>query len=116
VDHPDTEPRRRRRRYPRQRGRRRSQPELSLALAAGRRRVRLLNLVDESRGSTAVERRFAALAGQRAARLQREPGSIVTWEDHSFKGTAFVDELPAGRLSRAAAARFADAVAKLAGH
>jgi len=74
-----------------------------------------LNLVDESGGSSAVERRFAALAGQRLDRLQREPGSIVTWENHRFKGTAFVDELPAGRLSRAAAARFADAVVTVAG-
>jgi hypothetical protein len=66
-------------------------------------------------GSVAVERRYAALDGLRTARLAREPGSIVTWENHRFtRGTAFVVELPAGTLSRAAAARFAHAVELLA--
>ena len=67
--------------------------------------------MDESGGSLAVERRFAALTGLRLARLRRDPGSVVGWEDHRFRsGTAFVVELPAGMLDGAAAARFARAV------
>jgi len=74
-----------------------------------------MDLVDESGGSVAVERRYAALVGLRSARLAREPGSIVTWENHRFsRGTAFVVELPAGTLSPTAAARFAHAVEVLA--
>jgi protein MpaA len=69
-----------------------------------------LDVVDESGGSLAVERRFAALVGLRLARLAREPGSVVGWENHRLPGTtAFVVELPAGRLSPAKASRFAHA-------
>jgi protein MpaA len=70
-----------------------------------------LDLVDESGGSVAVERRFAALVGLRVARLTREPGSIVTWENERLHGgTAFVVELPAGSLSPAATDRFVRAI------
>jgi len=74
-----------------------------------------LDLVDESGGTVAIERHFARLVGLRTARLPRYPGSIVTWENARFRGTtAFVVELPAGRPSVAAAARFARAVDTLA--
>jgi protein MpaA len=74
-----------------------------------------MNLVDESGGNAAVERRFAALVGLPTARLSREPGSVVGWENHAFPGTtAFVVELPAGRLRPAAAERYADAVLEVA--
>jgi len=70
-----------------------------------------LDVVDESGGSLAVERRFAALTGLRLARLTREPGSVASWENHRFHaGTAFVVELPAGPLDGEATARFARAV------
>jgi protein MpaA len=69
-----------------------------------------LNLVDESGGSIAIERRFATLVGLRLARLRREPGSITSWEDHTLAGTAFVVELAAEPLGPAAAARFARAI------
>ena len=73
-----------------------------------------LDLVDESGGDVAVERRYAALVGLPAVRLTRYPGSIVTWENTRFRGsTAFVVELPAGEPSAAAATRFARAVDKL---
>ena len=73
-----------------------------------------LDVVDESGGSVAVERRFAALTALPLARLTREPGSAVGWENHQIPaGTAFVVELPAGTLSAAAAARFADAILTL---
>jgi protein MpaA len=70
-----------------------------------------MDLVDESGGDPAVERRFAALAGLPIARLSREPGSVVGWENHAFPGTtAFVVELPSGSLAPAAVERYADAV------
>jgi protein MpaA len=69
-----------------------------------------LNVVDDSSGSIAVERLFARVAGLRLARLTREPGGAVGWESHCFpRGTAFVVELPAGRLPRAVARRLARA-------
>jgi protein MpaA len=69
------------------------------------------DVVDESGGSLTVERRFAALARLPLARLTREPGSVVGWENHTFRGTtAFVVELPAGSLSAAAIRRYARAI------
>ena len=73
-----------------------------------------LDLVDESGGSVAVARRFAALAKLPLARLTREPGSITTWENHALAGTAFVVELPPGQLPPAAASRLAHAVLTVA--
>jgi protein MpaA len=65
-----------------------------------------LDLVDDSGGSTALERRFAAIAGLRVAPLAREPGSATTWENHCFpRGSAFVVELPAGSATTDAATR-----------
>ena len=70
-----------------------------------------MNLVDESGGSLTVERRYAALVGLPLARLPREPGSVVGWENHTLPGTtAFVVELPAGSLPAAAVRRDAQAV------
>ena len=75
-----------------------------------------LDLVDESGGSLAIERRYARLAGLPLQRLVRDPGSVVNWENHVLpRSTAFVVELPAGRLSRAATERHARAVLALAG-
>jgi protein MpaA len=70
-----------------------------------------LDLVDESGGDVAIERRYAQLVGLRAVQLTRYAGSIVTWENTHFRGsTAFVVELPAGEPSAASANRFARAV------
>jgi protein MpaA len=70
-----------------------------------------MDVVDVSGGSTALETRFARLVGLRTAALVHEPGSIVTWENSTFpSGSAFVVELPAGRLTPPAALRFARAV------
>jgi protein MpaA len=70
-----------------------------------------LDVVDESGGSKAVERRFARVVDFPLARLPREPGSVVGWENHILRSsTAFVVELPPGRLSLTAIGRFAKAV------
>jgi murein peptide amidase A len=74
-----------------------------------------MRVVDQSGGNAAVERRFARLVGLPIVRLAREPGSVVGWENHAFPGTtAFVVELPAGRLSAASVSRFATAVLAIA--
>ncbi|MEA2437379.1 MAG: murein peptide amidase [Thermoleophilaceae bacterium] len=73
-----------------------------------------LAIVDKSGGSVGVERRFSRLSGLPFRRLTRYPGSAVGWEDHVLPGsTAFVVELPPGRLTPAAAVRLARSVAKL---
>ncbi len=70
-----------------------------------------LRLVDESGGDVSIERRFAGLVGLPVRRLPRYPGSVTTWENHRFPGTtAFVVELPAGRLSARAVTRYAWAI------
>jgi murein peptide amidase A len=73
-----------------------------------------LGLVDKSGGSAAVERRFSHLSGLPLRQLTRYPGSGVGWEDHVLHGsTAFVVELPPGRLSPRATRRLAHAVVAL---
>ena len=75
-----------------------------------------LGLVDESGGNPRLERRFAELAGLPLHRLARYPGSAASWQNHTITGsTAFVVELPPGRLGRADARRLAEAVLDLAG-
>jgi protein MpaA len=73
-----------------------------------------LRVVDLSGGSPAIERRFSLLVGLPLRRLERYPGSGSGWQNHRFPGTtSFVVELPPGRLSRAAADRYARAVVTL---
>jgi murein peptide amidase A len=74
-----------------------------------------LDVVDESGGDLAVERRFAGIAGLPLERLQRDPGSAVGWENHILPGgTAFAVELPAGALTPVTAARYARAAVSAA--
>ncbi len=100
-----------------------SEPESRIALALLRRlRPAIsiwfhqhLDVVDVSGGNVALETRFATLVGLRTAVLTSEPGSIVTWENHTFlHGNAFVVELPAGQLAPVAARRFARAIETIA--
>ncbi len=73
------------------------------------------SLVDVSGGSLAVERQFAALVHLRLIRLAHYPGSVVTWQDTRLPGTtAFVVELPPGKLSADSARMYAAAVLKVA--
>jgi protein MpaA len=70
-----------------------------------------LNMVVFTRGNLGLQRRFARLAGLRAGYLPRYPGTATGWSNATFPGTtAFVVELPAGRLSPAATRRIARAV------
>ena len=74
-----------------------------------------LDVVDESGGTITLERRFAQLVGLRLARLPRDPGSVVDWENHrDAASTAFVVELPARTLGPSTASRFAHAVLAVA--
>ena len=72
------------------------------------------DLVDRSGGLVSIERRYARMVGLPLRRLPRYPGSATGWENHAMPGTtAFVVELPAGRLSPAAVERFSDAIRRL---
>jgi murein peptide amidase A len=74
-----------------------------------------MNLVDAPGGDIRIERRFARLVGLPLRRLPPYPGTATRWQNHTFRGTtAFVVELPAGRLGRRAADRYARAVLALA--
>jgi protein MpaA len=72
------------------------------------------DVVDESGGNVAIERRYARLTHMRLARLPRYPGSAVGWQNHVLgNSTAFVVELPAGSLSSHGVERFSDAILRL---
>jgi murein peptide amidase A len=96
-----------------------SEPETRVAMRLiGRLRPRVtiwfhqhLNMVVLTSGNLGLQRRFARLAGLRAGHLPAYPGTATGWSNATFPGTtAFVVELPAGRLSPPAAARLARAV------
>jgi murein peptide amidase A len=73
-----------------------------------------LGVTDESGGARRIERRFSQLTGLPLRRLPRYPGSATTWQDVRVRsGTAFVVELPPGRLSAREVARAAYAVRTL---
>jgi Penicillin-insensitive murein endopeptidase/Zinc carboxypeptidase len=60
-------------------------------------------------------RRYARLTGMRFRAIRWPPGSAPNWQNRRFRATtSFVVELPAGRLSPAAARRHARAVLALA--
>lgn len=72
-------------------------------------------LVDASGGDIRVERRYAHMVGLPLRRLGRFLGSVTSWQNAVFGAdTAFVVELPAGPLSRAAVRRHVNAVLRLA--
>ena len=72
-------------------------------------------LVDLSGGDPRVERRFAQLVGLPTRKLTRYPGSAASWSNARLPGsTAFVVELPPGRLQRTAITRYANAILALA--
>ena len=70
-----------------------------------------LNMVVLTSGNLGLQRRFARLAGLRAGRLPRYPGTATGWSNATYPGTtAFVVELSAGPLPPRAVARLAAAV------
>jgi protein MpaA len=72
------------------------------------------DVTDVSGGDIRIERHFARLSGLPLRRLPRYPGSATGWQDHRLRGTtAFVVELPPGRLSRHETGRVASAVLAL---
>jgi murein peptide amidase A len=74
-----------------------------------------LALVDDSQGSRRLERVFARRVGLPLRSLTDYPGSITNWENHHFpRSTAFVTELPRGRLTRTRATRYARAILAVA--
>ncbi len=72
------------------------------------------NLTDASGGNIRIEQRFAMLSGLPLRRLTRYPGSATGWQDNRLGGTAFVVELPPGRLGPRGIKRMAGAVLALA--
>ncbi len=69
------------------------------------------NLVDMAGGDRGVARRYAQLSGLRATCLPFLPGTATGWSNHKLPGTtAFVVELPAGPVGRAALHRHVRAV------
>jgi protein MpaA len=74
-----------------------------------------LGVTDRSGGDVRLERRFAAISRLPLRQLPRYPGSITTWQDVALRpSTGFVVELPPGRPSSHAVARYARAVEQLA--
>jgi protein MpaA len=73
-------------------------------------------LVDASGGDPRIERAYAHLVGLPFRHLGVLPGTITGWQNATFSSdTAFVVELPAGRLSSRSADRHVAAVLSLAG-
>jgi protein MpaA len=73
------------------------------------------DVVDDSSGSIALERRFAAIAGLPLQPLPRYGGSAVTWESARFPGSSpFVVELPPGMAAPPAVARYLRALLAIA--
>src|SRR5204863_3711437 len=75
-----------------------------------------LRLVTRTGGDPKLERLYARRVGLPHRRLTFIPGTATGWENHTFLGsTAFVVELPAGRLSARGVRRHSGAVLAVAG-
>ena len=75
----------------------------------------MLRLVDRSGGDRSLERLYARRSGLPHKRVPPLPGTATSWQNHTFRGdSAFVVELPAGRLSAAAVNRHARSVLAVA--
>ncbi len=74
-------------------------------------------LVDDSGGDRRIERRYARRVGLPFLHFGTFPGSLTSWQDATFpRDTAFVVELPAGRMTPPAVRRHVQAVLALARH
>jgi N-acetylmuramoyl-L-alanine amidase len=73
-----------------------------------------LRMVVKSSGDAALERLYSARSGLPRRDLPNYNGTAVSWQNHAFPGdTAFVAELPGGRLGDALASRHARALMSL---
>ena len=74
-----------------------------------------LALVDASGGDLRVERRFARRVRLPLRRISPYPGTATRWQNHRYPGTtAFVVELPGGRIAPALRDRCVKAILALA--
>ncbi|MGD0273853.1 MAG: M14 family zinc carboxypeptidase [Gaiellaceae bacterium] len=74
-----------------------------------------LGAVDSSQGSRAQERIFARVAGLPLRRLPTYPGTATSWQNHTVPVTsAFVVELPGGKIRARKVSRYARAVLAVA--
>ena len=74
-----------------------------------------LRMVVKSDGDPALERLYSSRSGLPRRALTKYHGTAVSWQNHTFRGdTAFVAELPGGRLGTALAARHARALLAVA--
>jgi N-acetylmuramoyl-L-alanine amidase len=74
-----------------------------------------LEIIVKGGGDQWLERLYSRRSGLPREALGPLPGTAISWQNDRFQGdTAFVVELPGGRLSRAGAARHARAVRALA--
>jgi N-acetylmuramoyl-L-alanine amidase len=74
-----------------------------------------LRIVVKSTGDPALERLYSRRSGLPRKRLPRYHGTAVSWQNATFpRDTAFVVELPGGRLAPAGVRRHAGAVLRLA--
>jgi beta-N-acetylhexosaminidase len=74
-----------------------------------------LRLVTDDAGDPVLERLYARQVALPRRRLPRYPGTAISWQNHRFPGsTAFVVELPAGRLGADEVRRHARAVLEVA--
>jgi N-acetylmuramoyl-L-alanine amidase len=74
-----------------------------------------MRLVDRSGGDPYLERLYARRSQLPYRRIAPLPGTATSWQNSEFpRDSAFVVELPAGRLDAATAGRHADAVLELA--
>jgi N-acetylmuramoyl-L-alanine amidase len=70
-----------------------------------------LTIVVKSKGDPKLQRLYSRLSGLPWRKLPAYHGTAVSWQNHTFPGnTAFVVELPAGKLSKASVGRHARAV------
>ena len=76
----------------------------------------MLRLVDRSGGDRVLERLYSQRSGLPLRRVPPLPGTATSWQNHTFpEDSAFVVELPGGRLSRAGVERHARSVLAVAG-
>lgn len=75
-----------------------------------------LGVVGRTKSSSVLQRRFARLSGLPLKRLPSYPGSATSWERRAIPvTTAFVVELPGGKMGARAVSRYARTVLTVSG-